>query len=252
MRVGSDPSKRGNIFIGPGQAPLLTSGPACTTSQRAEPASRAVKTKVPQSGQELTITGEQVTMVAIAAAKDSLKSANDANYYFTNGTLTACDDSIPDYYFKANEIKRTGSFVVARPAVLYIGDVPVMWLPFLFQDIRSGRRSGIIAPNVGVSPTSSGTASRTGATSRGWATTSPSAIILDAQVSLDWRSNAGESDFNDRWLHAVQRRVPVSLARPVRERATLPLSHTDAGGPGERRNQLGPSAELHAQQRRSR
>jgi len=46
---------------------------------------------------------------------------------------------------------RTGSFVVARPAVLYIGDVPVMWLPFLFQDIRSGRRSGIIAPNVGVS-----------------------------------------------------------------------------------------------------
>ena len=37
-----------------------------------------------------------------------------------------------------------------RPAVLYIRDVPVMWLPFLFQDTKAGRRSGILIPQFGL------------------------------------------------------------------------------------------------------
>src|SRR6185503_5454238 len=38
----------------------------------------------------------------------------------------------------------------ARPAVLYVRDVPVLWLPFIFQDMRRGRRSGILVPRFGV------------------------------------------------------------------------------------------------------
>ncbi|HWA15673.1 MAG TPA: putative LPS assembly protein LptD, partial [Gemmatimonadales bacterium] len=40
--------------------------------------------------------------------------------------------------------------MVARPAVLYMRDVPVLWLPFVFQDARPGRRSGILIPRFGL------------------------------------------------------------------------------------------------------
>ncbi len=40
--------------------------------------------------------------------------------------------------------------MVARPVVLYVRDVPIMWLPFIFQDIRSGRHSGILIPRFGL------------------------------------------------------------------------------------------------------
>ena len=36
-------------------------------------------------------------------------------------------------------------------AVLYIYDVPVFWLPFVFQDVRKGRRSGMLTPRFGFS-----------------------------------------------------------------------------------------------------
>ena len=175
-----------------------------------------------------------------------MKGANDANYYFTNGTVTACDDSIPDYYFKANEIKRTGSFVVARPAILYIGDVPVMWLPFLFQDIRSGRRSGIIAPNVGVSDIVRNSPSyRRDVEGIGYYFAISD--FLDSQVSLDWRSNAGEQVLGDAGFvryngemryHWLERYVNGNLA----------LSHTTRAGGDQHGDQLGPSGSLYAQQ----
>ena len=72
-------------------------------------------------------------------------------FYGLAGTLTSCDDSIPDYHFRMQEIKRTEKNLIARPAVLYIKDIPVMWLPFVFQDIRPGRRSGVLPPRLGTS-----------------------------------------------------------------------------------------------------
>ena len=49
------------------------------------------------------------------------------------------------------EVKRAAErTLVARPAVLYLRDIPVMWLPFMFQDIRPGRRSGILSPRFGM------------------------------------------------------------------------------------------------------
>ena len=189
IRVGTDKNKRNNVFLSPGQAPILSSGTATYDLVNRRASVAGLKTQIPQSGETLTITGERVT---VAASSDSVRSANDATYYLSNGTVTACADSVPDYYFKAKEIKRTGSFVVARPAILYIGDVPVMWLPFLFQDIRSGRRSGIIAPNVGVSDIVRNSPSyRRNVEGLGYYFALND--YLDTQVSLDWRSSAGES-----------------------------------------------------------
>ncbi|MEO8334231.1 MAG: putative LPS assembly protein LptD [bacterium] len=192
IRVGSAKGKQ-NVMVTPGQAPIFTTGEGTYNLATRRLAGAGLSTSIDQAGQTLHITGDRY---AIKAAKDSIKGANDANYYFTNGTVTACDDSIPDYYFKSNEIKRTGSFVVARPAVLYIGDVPVMWLPFLFQDIRSGRRSGIIAPNVGVSDIIRNSPSyRRNVEGIGYYFAISD--FLDSQVSLDWRSGAGETNTGD-------------------------------------------------------
>ncbi len=145
VRVGTDSTGR-SVFVSPGQAPIVSRGPGTYDIATRRASVSDIRTSIPQSGEVLQITGERVVVVA---GRDSIKSANDATYYLRDGTITACDDSIPDYHFAAREIKRTGSFVVARPAVLYIGDVPVMWLPFLFQDIRGGRHSGILSRTSG-------------------------------------------------------------------------------------------------------
>lgn len=192
VRVGTTPEGR-SVFAAPGQAPIISRGPGSYDIANRRVEVSGASTSIAQSGEILFITGEKIKVVANA---DSVKSANDATFYLRDGTITACSDSIPDYYFKAKEIKRTGSFVVARPAILYIGDVPVMWLPFLFQDIRSGRHSGILAPNVGISDIVRNSPSyRRQVEGLGyyWAISN----FLDAQASFDWRSSAGDVDPND-------------------------------------------------------
>src|SRR5258707_15163495 len=55
-------------------------------------------------------------------------------------TFPSDQQPVPDYHFAAGEMKWVNkTTMVARPVVLYVRDVPVMWLPFIFQDIRKGR-----------------------------------------------------------------------------------------------------------------
>ena len=42
------------------------------------------------------------------------------------------------------------STLVARPVTLYVRDVPILWLPFIFQDLRPGRHSGVLIPQFGI------------------------------------------------------------------------------------------------------
>ena len=115
-------------------------------------------------------------------------NVSEQRFYARNGTLTSCSDPDPDYYFRAKEIKLVQKrLLVARPAVLYIKDVPVAWLPFIFQDLRGGRRSGILPPRIGVSdivrnnPTYERRIENIGYY---WAIND----YLDAQASMDWWS----------------------------------------------------------------
>jgi hypothetical protein len=72
-------------------------------------------------------------------------------FYAHDGNVTSCDETAPHYHFQARDIKFVSkSLLVIRPAVLYIGNVPVLWLPFVFQDTRPGRRSGLLRPQFGV------------------------------------------------------------------------------------------------------
>jgi lipopolysaccharide assembly outer membrane protein LptD (OstA) len=72
-------------------------------------------------------------------------------FYAHQGAVTSCDETEPHYHFVARDIKLVSKrLLVIRPATLYIGNVPVLWLPFVFQDTRPGRRSGLLRPLFGV------------------------------------------------------------------------------------------------------
>src|SRR5437667_33425 len=71
--------------------------------------------------------------------------------YAKSANITSDPQPVPDYHFAAGQVKWINkSTMVARPAILYVRDVPIMWLPFIFNDIRGGRRSGILFPRFGL------------------------------------------------------------------------------------------------------
>jgi len=92
-----------------------------------------------QSGVEWFLRGQ----LAVDSASTRL--------YAGGSKITSSDLPLPDYHFSANEIKWvSNTIMVARPAILYVRDVPVLWLPFIFQDMRQGRRSGLLVPGFGL------------------------------------------------------------------------------------------------------
>ena len=82
---------------------------------------------------------------------DLAVDSGSTRLYGAHSEVTSDDNPVPDYHFGTGEMKWLNKNVmVARPAVLYIRDVPIMWLPFIFQDVRKGRRSGILVPRFGL------------------------------------------------------------------------------------------------------
>jgi hypothetical protein len=89
--------------------------------------------------------------VDLAKVVQDSSNSKSPTAYIRGGSLTSCDDSIPDYHFEYRDAKRaSNNTIVARPAVLYIKDIPVLWLPFIFSDTRSGRHSGLLPPQFGI------------------------------------------------------------------------------------------------------
>ncbi|HEY0528833.1 MAG TPA: putative LPS assembly protein LptD [Gemmatimonadaceae bacterium] len=164
-----------------------------------------ISTSISETGEKWFVGGAQAAFVS-----DTTRGHETA-FYVRNGSITSCDDSIPDYHFESKEIKMVSkNIMVARPAVLYIGEVPVMWLPFIFQDMRSGRRSGVLPPRFGVSELF-----RNSPTYRRHLENLGYYFALndymDADFALDWRSGSRgtaedpgyvrfNSDFQYRWL----------------------------------------------------
>ncbi|MGH7652985.1 MAG: LPS-assembly protein LptD [Gemmatimonadaceae bacterium] len=175
-----------------------------------------ISTSIAQTGENWFVRGANATFV-----NDTVR-AHEITYYVRNGIITSCDDTIPDYYFRANEIKMvTKNIMVARPAILYISEVPVMWLPFIFQDIRSGRRSGILTPRFGLSELFRNSPTyRRHVDNLGYYFAIND--YMDAEFALDWRSGARPTDgdpgyvrtngeLNYRWLDRfMSGRVAVS------------------------------------------
>ncbi|RKZ07303.1 hypothetical protein DRQ32_10240, partial [bacterium] len=68
-----------------------------------------------------------------------------------HGTFTSCDLADPHYHFNARKMKlKVGENVVARQISMHISNIPVMVLPFYYKELKRGRRSGILFPNVNI------------------------------------------------------------------------------------------------------
>jgi Tat protein translocase TatC len=137
--------------------------------------------------------------------------------YAAGSEFTSCDLPLPHYEFRARHVKWVAeSYLVARPAVLYVRDVPIVWLPFLFMDTKAGRRSGILIPQFGfndiVRPTR-GYNRQVSNIGYYWAPND----YVDLTIGLDWFSSRyiryGAS-FNYRWLDRFIQ-GGVSLSRQV-------------------------------------
>lgn len=135
---------------------------------------------------------------AAFAAGDSA-AGRDNMFYGANGTITSCTDSVLHYHFSAKEIKRVSNdFLVARNVTMYVMGVPVMWLPFIFQDTRSGRRSGMLTPRFGItelvrnSPNYRRTVENLGYYFA-------FSDYVDLATSLDWRSSADATEQDPGW-----------------------------------------------------
>ena len=82
---------------------------------------------------------------------DLAVDSGSTRLYGANSEITSDDHPVPDYHFATGQVKWLNKNVmVARPAVLYVHDVPIMWLPFIFNDIRKGRHSGVLRPRFGL------------------------------------------------------------------------------------------------------
>lgn len=104
------------------------------------------------------------------------------------GHFTSCDLPEPHYRFESDKIKLVmGHIVIAWPVRLYMGDVPVFWFPFMAQDIRRGRHSGILTLRFGFNDivrNSSGYNRHISNVGYYWAINE----YVDAQFSIDWWS----------------------------------------------------------------
>ena len=120
-------------------------------------------------------------------------------FYGHDGSITSCDLVEPHYHFGVREVKVVSkNTLVARPAILYIADIPVMWLPFIFQDLRDGRRSGLLTPRFGVSDiVRNSTNYRRQIENIGYYFALND--FMDAEIAMDWRSGARGIEGDPGW-----------------------------------------------------
>ncbi|MBU1700500.1 MAG: hypothetical protein KJ831_10180 [Candidatus Eisenbacteria bacterium] len=80
---------------------------------------------------------------------DEIKRVEDNTLYVKDAAYTTCDSDTPHFSFWSSSAKiRTKDKALARPVILKIGRIPIMALPYWIFPLRSGRRSGILMPDV--------------------------------------------------------------------------------------------------------
>ncbi|MFC1501893.1 putative LPS assembly protein LptD [bacterium] len=71
----------------------------------------------------------------------------------SDATYTTCDkEENPHFHFWFDKMKiEVNKKVIAKPIVMYIGNIPILALPFAYFPIQKGRHSGILFPKYGES-----------------------------------------------------------------------------------------------------
>ena len=135
--------------------------------------------------------------------------------YGRSGNVTTCDEEDEHYHFGFGRVKWVNNNILSgRPATLYIRDVPVLWLPFFFQDMRQGRRSGILVPRFGFNDlVRPNTGYRRHVTNIGFYLAVSD--YVDARASVDWFAGTSvtlSGEMRYRWLSRFLR-GGVSVSR---------------------------------------
>lgn len=142
---------------------------------------------------------------------ESIKRVSSNNINFSRGYFTTCENKEdPHYHFRSRKIKLiVNDKVIARPVVLYFGEVPVAALPFAVFPTKRGRHSGVLVPTYGESASE-------GRFIRGlgyyWAPND----YFDSSVKLDYFDRSGvifRGDLNYALRYVLNGRVSGSYTR---------------------------------------
>ena len=88
---------------------------------------------------------------------ENVAKVGDNEMKVWNSRYTTCDLMVPHYHVKAKHMKvYTKDKAVSGSTVLYIGETPLFYLPFIANSIRRGRRSGFLRPEFEFGITSQG------------------------------------------------------------------------------------------------
>ncbi len=82
---------------------------------------------------------------------EKISKIGDEDLYGKDSRFTTCDLEEPHYHFRCRKLKlKIGDKVIARPIIFYVRDIPFFIFPFYVFPIESGRKSGILKPNIGL------------------------------------------------------------------------------------------------------
>ncbi len=75
------------------------------------------------------------------------KKPGDLIHAHTCG-YTTCDLEDPHFHFRVDRMTiRPGDKIVGAPVRFYLGEIPLFYLPFIFNDLGRGRHSGFLQPD---------------------------------------------------------------------------------------------------------
>ncbi len=84
---------------------------------------------------------------------NTIKMVKPRSLNISDATFTTCDlAEDPHFHFWFDKMKiDINEKVIAKPIIMYLGNIPVLALPFAYFPIQKGRQSGILFPRYGVS-----------------------------------------------------------------------------------------------------
>jgi hypothetical protein len=160
-----------------------------------------------------------------------------------SGFFTSCELPEPHYRFESDKMKLIfNNIVVAWPVRVYFGNVPVFWFPFIAQDIRSGRHSGLLSLRFGVNDivrNQSGYNRHISNVGYFWAMND----YMDLQASMDWWSGTWtrfDGFYQYRWVNRfLDGRIGYS-------RFWLPDGGSEVSATWDHRQRFGERTDLRA------
>lgn len=80
---------------------------------------------------------------------ERIRKVGDNELQVMNGSYSTCSEDPPHYRFQSHRMKvYLRDRLVAKPVVFYVGNVPLLALPFYVFPIKPGRHSGFLFPQM--------------------------------------------------------------------------------------------------------